>query len=213
MIEIAGLAEVMARHDIAGDCGKVKGPRTTIPAGSGRYFPDLVNRQFLAPVPNLVWYGDITYIRVGGRFCYLATVIDACTKEVVGWSLEDHMETSLITDALRNALRRRGPVNCVGVIFHSDRGSQYLSDGMNKFCRANLIRQSTGRRATCFDNAAAESWFATLKRELVSRRSWDDILVLRFAVFEWVEGWYNERRIHTSVGVCCSCGGVSAASI
>lgn len=193
------VAETMARHRITGTCGVEPSTRTTIPSKKRKPFPDLVERRFLADIPDTVWYGDITYIWVKDRFYYLATVIDAATKEVVGWGLEDNMETPLITSALASALKRRG-IDGRGLIFHSDRGSQYTSDDFTGFCKARKIRQSMGRKATCYDNAAAESFFATIKRELVDRWLWDDPMILRFEVFEWIEGWYNTRRRHTTIG-------------
>ena len=194
------VAEVMAKHRIQGLCGRVGGPRTTIPAAVKRAYPDLLKQKFTAAKPDTIWYGDITYIRVGDRFWYLATVIDACTREVVGWSLADHMRTSLVTDALRHAIRRRGGRLERKVVFHSDRGTQYMSDDMHKFCRANNIWQSMGRKGTCYDNAAAESFFSTIKRELIDRREWPDGRVLEFEVFEWIEDWYNSRRRHSTIG-------------
>lgn len=194
------VAEVMAKHRIQGLCGRVRGPRTTIPAAVKRAYPDLLKQKFTAAKPDTIWYGDITYIRVGDRFWYLATVIDACTREVVGWSLADHMRTSLVTDALRHAIRRRGGRLERKVVFHSDRGTQYMSDDMHKFCRANNIWQSMGRKGTCYDNAAAESFFSTIKRELIDRREWPDGRVLEFEVFEWIEDWYNSRRRHSTIG-------------
>ena len=146
--------------------------------------------------PDRVWYGDITHIWVNTRFWYLATVIDACTKQVLGWVLDDHMRASLASDALFAAVRRRGGLIPVGVIFHSDRGSQYTSDEYGQVCKMFGIRQSMGRRGVCYDNAGAESFFATIKRELVNRYYWNNSDQLRNGIFSYIETWYNKRRRH-----------------
>lgn len=154
-------------------------------------FPDLVSRNFLPAFPDSLWYGDITYIWVNDRFWYLATVIDAATKQLIGWSFADHMRTELISDALHAAVRRRGGRIRPGVIFHSDRGSQYTSSEYAAVCKLYKIRQSMGRRGVCYDNAGAESFFATIKRELIDRYYWDDPTTLRLHLFKWIETWYN----------------------
>ena len=192
------IAEVMRRHRIVGLCGREPSTRTTIPADL-RAFPDLVRRVFTAHRPDRLWYGDITYIRVADSFCYLATVIDAYTKQVVGWALADHMRAELVRDALKDAVRRRGGPR-KHVIFHTDRGSQYGSDLVYQYCRANRIWQSMGRTGVCWDNAAAESFFATIKRELINRRRWDNQQELHHEVFEWIHNWYNKTRRHTTIG-------------
>ncbi len=197
-ISLRRCAEVMSRHQIQGTCGRKPNPRTTVSTPGLVPFPDLVNRNFHPEAPDTVYYGDITYVRVRDRFHYLATVLDAATKEVVGWALDDNMEAGLVKEALQAALAKRHYPN--GVIFHSDRGSQYSSKTFTDYCRANNVRQSMGRTGICFDNAGAESFFATLKRELVDRYVWDDQMILRFHVFEWIEDWYNKRRLHTTLG-------------
>ena len=147
-----------------------------------------------------MWYGDITYIWVGSRFWYLATVIDASSKMVIGWVLADHMRASLVVDALHAAISRRRGIIPVGVIFHSDRGSQYTSHEFQVVCHGYGIRQSMGRRGVCFDNAGAESFFATIKRELIDRYSWRSVEHLKIGVFSWIETWYNRRRRHSTLG-------------
>ena len=127
-------------------------------------------------------------------------MIDAATKEVIGWRFADHMETSLVADALRAAVARRGG-DVSGVVFHTDRGSQYTSTEFSKVCRSFGIRQSMGRTGICFDNAAAESFFATLKRELIHRYQWKSANDLHQSLFQWIESWYNRRRRHTSIGM------------
>lgn len=193
------VAELMAANGIAGLSGRERSTTTTRRDRLAAPFPDLVAGQFKPANPNAVWYGDITYIWVEGAFWYLATVIDASTKEVLGWCFADHMRTDLITIALRRAVARRGRIPR-GVIFHSDRGSQYTSKEFGKVCRSYRIRQSMGRRGTCYDNAGAESFFATIKRELVERYTWKSAAQLHHGLFVWIETWYNRQRRHSSIG-------------
>lgn len=195
------VAETMSAAGIVGLTGREHSTTTTRRDRLSAPFPDLVNQEFLAPAPDMVWYGDVTYIWITDRFWYLATVLDAGTKELLGWAFADHMRTELVTDALEAAIRRRGCRIPPGLIFHSDRGSQYTSVEYGRLCRANGIRQSMGRRGVCFDNAGAESFFATIKRELVDRYHWDNPEILRVHLFKWIETWYNRRRTHTSIGM------------
>lgn len=195
------VAETMAEAGITGLSGREHSTATTRRDRMAAPFPDLVGRNFTPLTPNALWYGDVTYIWIVDKFWYLATVIDAATKELLGWSFADHMRTSLVTSALDAAVRRRGGSIPDGVIFHSDRGSTYTSDEYGAACESYGIRQSMGRRGVCYDNAAAESFFATIKRELVDRYKWDNADNLRVHLFEWIETWYNSRRLHTSVGM------------
>jgi transposase InsO family protein len=200
-VSLRRTAELMREAGIVGLSGRER--RTTTTTRADRMaapFPDLVQRQFTPAVPDTIWYGDITYIWVKDKFWYLSTVIDAATKELLGWSFADHMRTGLVEDALHAAVRRRGQIG-EGVIFHSDRGSQYTSADYAKTCAVYGIVQSMGRRGVCYDNAGAESFFATLKRELIDRYVWDNPKRLRVHLFNWVESWYNTRRIHTSIGM------------
>ena len=193
------VASLMAENGIAGLSGREHSTTTTVRGRVPAPFGDLLQRQFQPAAPDVAWYGDVTYIWVENRFWYLATVIDACTKQVVGWAFDDHMRTDLVVVALQRAVARRGRVP-VGLIFHTDRGSQYTSSEFQALCRGLHIRQSMGRRATCFDNAAAESFFATLKRELVDRYFWKSASQLHNGLFTWIETWYNRRRRHSSIG-------------
>jgi putative transposase len=157
------VAKLMRSADIAG-CSPHRYQRTTI-ADQGTQLPaDLVKGVFDQGKPDTVWIGDITYIRTGQGWMYLATVIDAHTRKVVGWSMADHMKTSLIIDALNAAVITRKPKD---VIFHSDRGCQYTSTEFAHHCKKNNVRRSVGRTGICWNNAAAESFFATLKKELI----------------------------------------------
>jgi putative transposase len=171
--------------------------RTTIPAASPSQLPDLVGRAFTPVTPNALWYGDITYVRTWDGWGYIASVIDGYSRKVVGWAIADHMRTELVMDALRMALARRRPP--CGVIFHADRGSQYTSKAFVEFCTEHGVRNSVGRTGICFDNAAAESFWATLKKEFVHLRPFDTVARLRREVFEYIEGYYNTKRLHSSL--------------
>ena len=192
------VAELMRKHDIQGLTGREHCTTTTRRDRMEAKIPDLVNRNFQPEEPDVCWYGDITYIWVGNKFWYLSTVIDACTKEVIGWRFDDNMETSLVQDALKAAAARRGG-SVDGVIFHTDRGSQYTSSDFAKTCKLFGVKQSMGRRGVCYDNAAAESFFATIKKELIDRYYWDNPNELHTHIFGWIETWYNRKRKHTSI--------------
>lgn len=196
------VAELMAQGHIRGLSGREHSTTTTRRDRLAVPIPDLVNRDFHPKKPNVTWYGDITYIWVDQKFWYLATVIDAATKEVIGWRFADHMETSLVTKALQAAVSRRGgPKAISGVIFHTDRGAQYTSKDFRKVCKGFKILQSMGRTGVCYDNAAAESFFSTFKRELIHRYHWNNPKELHVHMFEWIETWYNRRRLHTTIGM------------
>ena len=194
------VAEVMAANAIAGLSGREHSTVTTRRDRLEAPFPDLVGRRFHPAAPDVRWYGDITYIWVDHRFWYLATVIDAHTKAVVGWAFADHMRAELVIEALNAAVARRGGITPVGLIFHTDRGSQYTSGEFAKWCKLHRIRQSMGRRGVCYDNAGAESFFATIKRELVNRYYWKSVDQLRGGLFQWIETWYNRQRRHSTIG-------------
>lgn len=160
---------------------------------------DLIQRHFgPCEVLDARYVGDITYIATWEGWAYLATVIDLASRRVVGWALADHMRTELISDALLSAFGNRRPPK--GVIFHSDRGCQYTSRDYRKLATDHGVVLSLGRKGTCWDNAVAESFFASIKRELIDRRPWPTISGLRRTVFDWIEGWYNTRRLHSSLG-------------
>lgn len=160
--------------------------------------PDLLGQDFTAALPNTRWCGDITYIATVDGWVYLATVIDLHSRKIVGWALADHLRTSLVTDALRQALATRKPPT--GVIFHSDRGCQYTSAEFAGFCAAYGVRRSIGRKATCYDNAVSESFFATYKKELIHTRPWESLAQVRQQTFLWIEGSYNRKRRHSTLG-------------
>ena len=193
------VARLMVRAGLAGRCPR-KWRKTTIadPNAEARAV-DLIKRVF-GPGTKLDtrWCGDITYIPTWEGWAYLATVIDLASRRVVGWALADHMRTDLVADALRMAcIQRRPPA---GVIFHSDRGCQYTSHDFAALAAELGVTLSLGRKGECWDNAVSESWFATFKNELINTRPWPTLAGLRPAVFEYIEGWYNTRRIHSSLG-------------
>ena len=171
---------------------------TTIAGEEPVESPDLIEREFTAPAPGQRLVGDITYLRTGEGWLYLATVIDLATRMVVGWQMAEHMRTSLVTDALAMAVT--GGQAPAGVIFHSDRGCQYTSHEFTRFCADNGVRASVGRTGVCWDNAAAESFFATLKNEMYHRQRFNTRAKARFAVAEYIEIFYNRQRLHSHLG-------------
>jgi putative transposase len=175
--------------------------KTTVPDPAAEAAKDLIQRHF-GPGAEIDrrYVGDITYVMTWEGWAYLATVIDLGSRRVVGWALADHMRTELVEEALQMAFttRRPGP----GVIFHSDRGCQYTSRDYAELARTNGVVLSVGLAGECWDNAVAESFFATIKRELIDTRAWPTREGLRRAIFDYIEGWYNVRRLHSSLGYC-----------
>jgi putative transposase len=172
--------------------------RTTTPDRFDPALADLLHRDWSPPAPDVAWVGDVTYVKTWSGWAFLATVIDCFSRKVVGFATADHQRTDLIVDALAMAIAHRNPPP--GVIFHSDRGSQYTSEEFRGFCRAHGVRPSVGRTGICYDNAVAESFFATIKKELIHVRPWPTIDTLRTAVFEYIESYYNRRRRHSTIG-------------
>ncbi len=172
--------------------------RTTVPGNAPVAAPDLLERDFTAEAPGQRLVGDITYLRTGEGWLYLATVIDLATRMVVGWQLAGHMRTTLVTDALRMAIHA-GHV-APDAIFHSDRGTQYTSAEFDAFTTRHGIRRSLERTGVCWDNAAAESFFAALKNEMYHRQAFATRTRARFAVAEYIEVFYNRRRLHSTLG-------------
>jgi putative transposase len=172
--------------------------RTTVPGEEPVTSPDLIGREFTAAAPGTRLVGDITYLRTGEGWLYLATVIDLATRMVTGWQLATHMRTSLVTDALAMALTH-GHVQ-PGAVFHSDRGTQYTSAEFAQFCHAHGIRTSVGRTGVCWDNAAAESFFGALKNEMYYRQAFPGRARARFAVADYIEVFYNRKRLHSTLG-------------
>jgi putative transposase len=188
---------LMRRAGISGLIARRR-ERTTIRVPGVRVCEDLVDRAFLAAAPNRLWVADITYLRTWEGWLYLIAVQDVYSRRIVGWSMADHMRTELVTDALQMALQRRRPAP--GLIWHSDQGSQFVSLAFGQQARAAGIAQSMGSRGDCYDNAVAESFFATLKKELIHGRSWPTKAELRTEVFEYIEVFFNRRRRHSTLG-------------
>lgn len=161
-----------------------------------RAAPDLVRRQFTATLPNQLWVADMTYVPTWAGFLYLAVVTDAFSRKVVGWAFGDQMTSDLVISALNMALLTRKPGS---VIHHSDQGSQYTSLAFGKRCETMGVRPSMGTVGDAYDNAMAESFFATLECELINRRSWPTKTEARHAIFTWIETWYNPHRLHSAL--------------
>jgi len=170
---------------------------TTVHGDDGTYPADLLQRDFTADTPGTKLVGDITYLRTGQGWLYLATVIDLATRMVVGWQIADHMRTSLIVDALAMA-RDHGHLR-PDAVFHSDRGAQYVSARYAQYCTSIGVSGSMGRTGVCWDNAAAESFFATLKNEMYHRYTFATRAQARFAVAEFIEVFYNRKRMHSAI--------------
>jgi transposase InsO family protein len=187
---------LMAANGIAGRCGRKK-VRTTVRDPAAALSADLVNRRFAQANLDVVWVGDATYIPTDEGWLYLATVIDACSRRLLGWSMTDHLRTELCLDALEAAAGTRGRL-IDGVIFHSDHGCQYSADAFHDACAELGITQSMGTVGDSYDNAMAESFFASLKRELVDDEHFCTRAEARAAVFEWLI-WYNAERLHSAL--------------
>ncbi len=174
--------------------------QTTVPDPRAATRPDLIVRDFQPDPTGLDarWCGDITYIPTDEGWLYLATVIDIASRRIVGWATANHMRTDLVAEALTSACRQRRPTR--PVIFHSDRGSQYTSRQFAALADELGIRLSVGRTGQCWDNALAESFFATIKRELLDTTTWPSRAAARTAIFDFIEGWYNLHRLHSSLG-------------
>ena len=193
------VARLMRHNSIVGRC-KRRFRRTTIAdPDAATTAVDLVKRSFVPDANEIdrLWCSDVTYIRTWEGWLYLATVIDVASRRVVGWAMADHMRTELVCDALRMAIHHRRPAP--GLILHSDRGSQYASTVFGDLLDANGIRQSLSRPGQCWDNAVAESFFATLKTELVHMHAWPTRAQARNAIFEFMEVFYNRLRLHSAL--------------
>jgi putative transposase len=174
-----------------------RGVRTTRRATDGQSAPDLVQRDFTATGPNQLWVADITYVPTWAGFLFLAIVLDACSRRIVGWAMGLHLRTELVLDALNMALTQRRPD---AVIHHSDHGCQYTALAFGHRCREMGVRPSMGTVGDAYDNALAESFFATLECELLDRQSFRSQTEARLAIFQFIEGWYNPHRRHSALG-------------
>ena len=176
-----------------------RGVRTTKRDRDAAPAPDLVQRDFRPAGPDRLWVADITYVPTWSGFLYLAVVVDAWNRAVVGWAMAGHLRTELIISALEMALWRRPGVG-QGLVFHSDRGTQDTSLAFGRRCRQAGIAASMGSVGDAYDNAVAESFFATLETELIDRHSWRTRADARLAVFDFIEAWYNPHRRHSFIG-------------
>ena len=190
------IARLMRAAGLAG-ISRRKGVRTTRRDGRTRPAPDLVQREFTVDAPDRLWVADITYISTWAGFLYLAIVLDAFSRRIVGWAMANHLRTRLVLDALDMTIAQRRPD---GVIHHSDQGSQYTSIAFGARCRQAGVRPSMGSVGDCYDNAMCESFFATLECELLDRNRFRSQAEASRAVFEFIEGWYNPRRRHSAIG-------------
>jgi putative transposase len=170
---------------------------TTVRDANARPAPDLVEREFSAAGRDQLWVADITYVPTAPGFLFLAVVLDVWSRKVVGWRLADHLRAELVVEALETACAQRRPD---GVIHHSDQGTQYTSIAFGIRCRAAKVRPSMGSVGDAYDNAMAESFFASLECELLNRHGLRSKAETRIAIFEWIEGWYNSRRRHSALG-------------
>jgi transposase InsO family protein len=163
--------------------------------------PNVLDRRFspsFAGVPNRIWASDITYIPTREGWLYLSVVLDLASRRVVGWSMQETAGSSLAIDAIKMALSYRRPKS--GMLHHSDRGIQYAATDFRRLLKSRRIECSMSRRGDCWDNAVTESFFATLKKELVRDSDWKTREEARAALFEWIEVWYNRERRHSSIG-------------
>ena len=190
------VARLMRRAGLQG-VSRRKGCWTTIRDRDAQAAPDLVQREFAAPGPDRLWVADITYVPTWAGFLYLAVVLDAWSRRIVGWAMANHLRTELVLEALNMAVWRRRPAT--DVIHHSDHGCQYTSIAFGARCREAGVRPSMGSVGDAYDNALCESFFATLECELLERSCFHTQAEARPAVFEFIEGWYNTQRRHSAV--------------
>lgn len=190
------VARLMRERKLQGATRR-KGYKTTIRDQDARPAPDLVDRKFTADAPDQLWVADITYVPTYAGFLFVAIVLDVFSRRVVGWAMASHLRTELVLDALNMAIYRRKPKN---VIHHSDQGCQYTSIAFGKRCKEAGVRPSMGSVGDCYDNAMCESFNAILECELLVQHRFRNQREAELAVFRFIEGWYNPRRRHTSIG-------------
>jgi len=191
------IVRLMRESGLVGASHRHGGPTTTRRDKEARPAPDLVDRDFTASGPNQLWVADITTVPTTAGFLYLAVVLDAWSRKIVGWSMANHLRAELVLDAMEMAVGQRRPRD---VIHHSDQGSQYTSLAFGKRCGEAGVRPSMGSVGDAYDNAMAESFFSTLEAELLSRRRFTSQAEARMACFSYIEGWYNPVRLHSGLG-------------
>ena len=160
--------------------------------------PNRLEQKFAATGADRVWVADITYVATREGWLYLAAVLDVWSRKIVGWSMANHMRARLVCEALRMAIAARRPA--AGVIHHSDQGVQYASDEFQALLKSHDMLPSMSRKGNCYDNAMMESFFGTLKRECIDGIVYESMDAARRAIFEYIEAWYNRRRLHSSLG-------------
>ena len=196
------IARLMRQAGLVGASHRSGGPVTTRRDQDARPAPDLVDRKFTAPGPNQLWVADITYVPTAAGFLYLAVVLDAWSRKIVGWSMANTLQAELVQAelvlaAMEMAIGQRRPKD---VIHHSDQGSQYTSVAFGKRCAEAGVRPSMGSVGDAYDNAMAESFFSTLEAERLSRRWFVSQAEAKMACFSYIEGWYNPVRLHSAPG-------------
>ena len=192
------VAKVMREEGI---CAKVKRkfvPRTTDSGHDQPVAANVLDRQFEAELPDQKWAADITYVDTDEGWLYVAGVIDLCSRKIVGWAMADHLRTDLVSDALQMALARRDPKE--GLLHHSDRGVQYASEDYQKVLAEHGIEVSMSNKGDCWDNAVMESFWGTLKTELVYQEHYATREEAKASIFEYIEVFYNRKRLHSSLG-------------
>ncbi|HEX3205170.1 MAG TPA: IS3 family transposase [Propionibacteriaceae bacterium] len=194
------VAASLRRQGLAGICPRRFAPATTVVDLDAPVPQDLVGRRFDTGELDRVWTSDITYLRTGEGWLYLCAVRDGCSRRVIGWALDDHLRTDLVESALSMAVAMRGEL-AQTVIFHADRGCQYTSAQLARFADRHNLARSVGRTGVCWDNAAAESFWATLKVEFYDRYLWPSRAAAKLAVGDWIERVYNRRRRHSALGM------------
>jgi len=191
------VARLMKQAGIQGVSRRRFIPPTTIRDPEAERIQDLVERDFTATAPDTLWIADLTYVKTGSGTLYLAIVVDVWSRRIVGWAMESHHRSELVERALKMAVERRQPRD---VIHHSDQGSEYTSYSFRKLCERAGIRQSTGSVGDCYDNAMCESVFATIECELLWQNRFQTHEDARRAIFHYMEGWYNPRRMQSALG-------------
>jgi putative transposase len=192
------IARLMREAGLVGASRRRHGPVTTRRDKDARPAPDLVDRKFTAEGPNQLWVADITFVPTAAGFLYLAVVLDAWSRKIVGWAMASHLRAELVVDALQMAVGQRRPKS--DVIHHSDQGSQYTSLAFGARCKEAGVRPSMGSVGDAYDNAMCESFFATLECELLERRRFASQAEARVACFSFIEGFYNPVRLHSALG-------------
>lgn len=191
------VARIMREHKIRGVQG-YKVPRAVGGGPPSLVAPNHLKRQFTVDTPDRSWVTDITYVRTWQGWLYLAVVMDLYSRRIVGWSMKPSLARELVLDAIVMAVSRRRPSK--GLVIHSDQGSQYSSDDFQRFCRAHHLEPSMSRRANCWDNAVAESFFSSLKKERIRKRIYPTRAEAKADLFDYIEVFYNRRRRHSHLG-------------